>query len=229
MEPIRRAQVIQAVIQCIVEGGLETLTMDAVAGKAGVSKGVVNHYFTGKRDLLLQSFQAFLESYNRRISNLIRPDLSAMDMLGFIIDVCFPDSEVALPLWEGEPGEVEEPDPKDGSTPKFSPEFSPRFSMEQLGRVYVHFLAKTLLDQGFKEVYLEVYASYLAGTMEVIRQGVETGEFRDVDPREAAYGFLALVDGIIMYHNIGFQPLSPPAVKKMCREYVHRYLLKHNV
>ena len=30
MEPIRRAQVIQAVIQCIVEGGLETLTMDAV-------------------------------------------------------------------------------------------------------------------------------------------------------------------------------------------------------
>jgi TetR/AcrR family transcriptional repressor of bet genes len=218
MGPIRRAQVIQAVIQRIVEGGLETLTMDAVAKKAGVSKGVVNHYFAGKRDLLLKSFQAFLESYNQRMINLIHPDLSAMDMLYFIIDVCFPDSEVVLPLWQDDPQKMRKPMPVDGS--------APRFSMEELGKVYVHFLAKTLLDQDFKAVYLKAYAAYLTGTMEVIQQGVETGEFRDVDPREAACGFLALVDGMIIYYNIGFQPLSPPDIKQMCRDYIQRYLLK---
>ena len=81
MEPIRRAQVIRAVIESIAEQGLEALTMDAVAKKADVSKGVVNYYFAGKRDLLLQSFHAFLESYNQKIADSIQPDMSAMEMM----------------------------------------------------------------------------------------------------------------------------------------------------
>ena len=39
--------------------------MDVVAKEADVSKGVVNYYFAGKRDLLLQSFHASLESYKQ--------------------------------------------------------------------------------------------------------------------------------------------------------------------
>jgi hypothetical protein len=38
MAPIRRAQVIRAVIESVAEQGLEALTMDAVARKANVSK-----------------------------------------------------------------------------------------------------------------------------------------------------------------------------------------------
>ena len=48
MEPIRRAQIIGAVIETVAEQGLEALTMDAVARTAGVSKGVVNYYFVTK-------------------------------------------------------------------------------------------------------------------------------------------------------------------------------------
>jgi AcrR family transcriptional regulator len=59
MEPIRRAQIMGAVIDCIAEQGLEALTIDAVAVEAGMSKGVVNYYFSSKRDLLLQSFELF--------------------------------------------------------------------------------------------------------------------------------------------------------------------------
>ena len=45
MEPIRRAQVIRAVIESVADEGLEALTMDGVAKKARISKGVVNYYF----------------------------------------------------------------------------------------------------------------------------------------------------------------------------------------
>lgn len=206
MEPIRRAQVIRAVIESVAEQGLEALTMETVAKKAGVSKGVVNYYFAGKRNLLLQSFHAFLESYNQQIVDLIQPGMGAMDMMEVVIDVCFPDGEVMLPISEQEP--------------------NPTYPIDLLGKVFVHFLTKTILDRDFQEVYHKVYTTYLEGMKTIIQQGIVAGEFRDVNPDEAAYGLMALIEGLVMYRNIGFRPLSPQNSRTLCKDFARRYLAK---
>ena len=216
MEPIRRTQVIRAVIESVAEKGLEALTMDAVAKRADVSKGVVNYYFAGKRDLLLQSFHAFLESYNQQIVDLIQPDMKAMEMMGIVIDVCFPDGDVALPLWKHDPKIKEKARPKD--------EPDPTYTIDQLGRVLVHFLTKTILDPDFQEVYHKVYNTYLEGMKTIIGHGIATGEFRDVDPHEAAYGLMALIEGMVMYRNVGFRPMSPKNYRTLCKDFARRYL-----
>jgi TetR/AcrR family transcriptional repressor of bet genes len=216
MEPIRRIQIIRAVIASVAEQGFETLTIDAVAKKADVSKGVVNYYFTSKRDLLLQSFQAFLESYNKRIIDLIQPDMKAMEMMGIVIDVCFPDGEVVLPLWKHDPKIKGAVQPKD--------EPDPAFSIDQLGKILVHFHTKTILDSDFKAVYQKVYDSYLEGMKAIIQHGITTGEFRNVDPDQVAYGLMALIEGVVMYRNIGFRPMSPQNHRTMCIDFARRYL-----
>ena len=216
MEPIRRTQVIRAVVESVAEKGLEALTIDAVAKRADVSKGVVNYYFAGKRDLLLQSFHAFLESYNQQIVDLIQPDMKAMEMMGIVIDVCFPDGDVALPLWKHDPKIKERVRPKDDP--------DPTYTIDQLGRVLVHFLTKTILDPDFQEVYHKVYNTYLEGMKTIIGHGIATGEFRDVEPHEAAYGLMALIEGMVMYRNVGFRPMSPKNYRTLCKDFARRYL-----
>jgi TetR/AcrR family transcriptional repressor of bet genes len=216
MEPIRRIQVIRAVIETVAEKGLEALTMDAVAQRAGVSKGVVNYYFAGKRDLLLQTFQAFLESYNQRIIELIQPDMRAMEMMGIVIDVCFPTGDVALPLRKHDPKVEGKTQPKEGP--------DPIFSIDQLGKVLVHFLTKTIVDNDFKAVYQRVYNLYRQGMKTIVQQGVAAGEFGDLDPDEAAYGLMALIEGMVMYRNIEFRPLSPRGYRILCKDFARRYL-----
>ena len=216
MEPIRRVQIIRAVIESVAEQGLEALTMDTVAKRADVSKGVVNYYFAGKRDLLLQSFHAFLESYNQQITDLIQPNMSAVEMMEIVIDVCFPDGDVALPLWKYDPKIEGKAQPEDDP--------NPTYSIDQLGKVLVHFLAKTILDRDFEAVYQKVYDTYLEGMKTIIQHGMAAGEFREVNPDEAAYSLMALIEGMVMYRNIGFRPMSPQNYRTVCKDFAWRYL-----
>ena len=201
---------------CCRTGSRSPDTIDGVAKRAGVSKGVVNYYFAGKRDLLLQSFEAFLESYNQQIVDLLRPEMGAMEMMEIVIDVCFPDGDVALPLRQNDPGIEDKPIPRDGD--------DPTYSIEQLGKVFLHFLTKTILDNDFKDVYQKIYDTYLEGTKSIIKEGINNGEFRHVDPDQAAYSIMALIEGMVMYRNTGFHPLPPKTQRMMCKDFARRYL-----
>ncbi len=52
MEPIRRGQLIAATVAAIREDGLAEATLARISARAGLSTGLVNHYFDGKADLL---------------------------------------------------------------------------------------------------------------------------------------------------------------------------------
>lgn len=52
MEPIRRRQLIDATIAAIEENGFADATVSRISARAGVSTGVVHHYFRNKNDLL---------------------------------------------------------------------------------------------------------------------------------------------------------------------------------
>ena len=216
MRPIRRAQVIRAVIETVAEEGLEALTMDGVANKACVSKGVVNYYFSSKDDLLQQSFQAFLESYYQQIADLIQADMTALEMLNVVIDVCFPDGDVALQLWQHDPKLKEKVQPTEDA------EFvNP---IDKLGKVFVHFLSRTVSNEAFATVYQAVYRTYLEGTKAIIEHGIENNEFRKVDAQETAFGIMALIEGLVLYRNLGFKPMTPKAYRSLCLNFIATHL-----
>jgi TetR/AcrR family transcriptional repressor of bet genes len=220
MEPLRRFQIIRAVVESVADQGLDALTMEMVAKRANVSKGVVNYYFAGKRDMLLQSFDAFLESYYQQIAELIQPDAKAGKMLEIVIAVCFPDKDVALPLWKYDPKiDVD-------NLPDFGND--PTYSIDRLGKVLVHFLTKTLLDDDFQSIYQKVYNAYLEGMINIIQHGIDSGEFREVDQEKTALSIMALIEGMVLYRNVGFRSLAPQEYRSVCLQFALRYLTDIN-
>jgi len=69
MKPLRRQQLIDAALQSVAEHGLQNTTIVTISRIAGMSSGIISHYFGGKRELieatvnylLEQLQQAFLE------------------------------------------------------------------------------------------------------------------------------------------------------------------------
>lgn len=64
MEEIRKEQIINATKDRIVKKGLANLSLKDIAKEAGVSTGVIYHYFENKEDILLQVLrEAFKKSH----------------------------------------------------------------------------------------------------------------------------------------------------------------------
>ncbi|WP_158630265.1 TetR/AcrR family transcriptional regulator [Glycomyces terrestris] len=70
-EDRRRAQIITAAVEEVAASGYEGATLTRVAARAGVSKGLLWHYFTGKDDLMA----ATAESTLRRITDAVAAGL----------------------------------------------------------------------------------------------------------------------------------------------------------
>ena len=80
------------------------------------------------------------------------------------------------------------------------------------------------MDRDFQALYQKVYDTYLEGMETIIQHGIAAGEFRDVDPDEVAFGLMALIEGMVMYRNIGFRPLSPQNYRTVCKDFARRHL-----
>ena len=100
MGPVRRAQLIQATLQAIDQNGLANTTIVVVAKLAGISTGIVSHYFGDKLGLLEASMRHILSDL-WRITRMRRErvkDQSARAQLYAIIDANFDESQVSGPV-----------------------------------------------------------------------------------------------------------------------------------
>ena len=71
MKEIRKDQVIAATIQCIVDKGLAKMSVKDISAQAGVSTGIIYHYFKNKEDLLLQVLkESFRKSHEQVMSTV---------------------------------------------------------------------------------------------------------------------------------------------------------------
>jgi len=59
-EEVRRAALIAATLECITEGGPQAATVRAIALKAGVTPGLIRHYFATKEDLLAAALETLM-------------------------------------------------------------------------------------------------------------------------------------------------------------------------
>lgn len=198
-EKMRRAQVINAALECLAEKGFETLTLDIVAEKAGVSKGVLMYYFNSKKDMMLQAFRAFLEYYNEMIEEVITPKMTAEAMLDLMMVFMF----------------EEDPFKKQNATKSIhlsndnrTSTSGIRIAQGMMQRLFVHFYSKTLTDTDFQKVLNEVYKKYYKGMKQILRYGFFKREFRKVDTPKIAWGLMALAEGMILYKVLGFQPFK---------------------
>lgn len=57
----RRRELIDAGIACLGEGGMSGFTIDRICRHAGVSRGLINHHFRTKDELLLQIYASMTE------------------------------------------------------------------------------------------------------------------------------------------------------------------------
>lgn len=60
MEPVRRRELIDAVISSIHDRGAAQMTMGDIARRAGVSAGLAHHYFGNKQELLVATMRHLL-------------------------------------------------------------------------------------------------------------------------------------------------------------------------
>ncbi|OHD56442.1 MAG: hypothetical protein A2Y33_15755 [Spirochaetes bacterium GWF1_51_8] len=203
MEPIRRKQITEAVLEIISSGGLDAVTIERVAEKAGVSKGVVIYYFHGKDELIVESYRAFLEYYKECIAGCVDTGMTAWGLLEAIGDGVF--------------GVFDEgADSVNGQSP------------EKMARIFVHFYTLTLLNPGMRNIYEEYYKDYIGKTAMIVEMGIASGELRQTDPLVFAHGFIALLDGLLLMRLLGYQT-GGISVKDIYIDYLRKSLLSEGV
>ncbi|MCE8019651.1 transcriptional regulator BetI [Halomonas sp. MCCC 1A11036] len=99
MEPIRRSQLIKATMAAIDEVGLADATVLRIARHAGVSAGIISHYFGGKDGLLEATMRQILTDLGQAVAarRSRLKDGSPRDHLGAIIDGNFDRSQISSP------------------------------------------------------------------------------------------------------------------------------------
>lgn len=100
MEPIRRQQLIKATMAAIDEVGLADATVARIARHAGVSAGIISHYFGGKDGLLEATMRQILSDLGEAVAARRRAltEDSPRAHLGAIIDGNFDRTQVSGPV-----------------------------------------------------------------------------------------------------------------------------------
>lgn len=69
MQPIRRQQLIEATLNSINELGFAETSIQQIAQRAGVSTGIISHYFKGKNGLIEATMRYLLEQLGNSVKS----------------------------------------------------------------------------------------------------------------------------------------------------------------
>ena len=90
MEPVRRHQLINATIEVVAEVGLHATTINRISKKAGLSSGIISHYFGGKHELIEATVRHLLDELKSGLlANIEQRAVSPVERLMAIVDTNF--------------------------------------------------------------------------------------------------------------------------------------------
>ncbi|MBE0378171.1 TetR/AcrR family transcriptional regulator [Pseudoalteromonas prydzensis ACAM 620] len=89
MEPVRRQQLIDATIESVAELGLQGTTINSISKKAGLSSGIISHYFGGKQGLIEATVRYLLTNLKRELIERVTVTTTPEQRLMFIIEANF--------------------------------------------------------------------------------------------------------------------------------------------
>jgi AcrR family transcriptional regulator len=99
MGPIRREQICRAAAAVIAREGFAGSTMRTVADEAGVSTGMLNHYFANRQDLLTQALVFVSERAQQRMREAIADVPPGLQRVRALLDTALADDEEAAETW----------------------------------------------------------------------------------------------------------------------------------
>ena len=104
MQPIRRRQLIDATLEAINEVGMHDATIAQIARRAGVSTGIISHYFKDKNGLLEATMRDITGQLRDAVLSRLRalPDGSAEQRLQAIVGGNFDETQTsgaAMKAW----------------------------------------------------------------------------------------------------------------------------------
>jgi AcrR family transcriptional regulator len=99
MGPIRREQICRAAAAVIAREGFAGSTMRMVAEEAGVSTGMLNHYFASRQDLLTQALVFVSERAQARFREAIDGIPPGIERLTALLDSALADEEEVAETW----------------------------------------------------------------------------------------------------------------------------------
>lgn len=160
--------IMRATFRALREYGYAGLSIQRIADEAALSKSTFYHHFDGKEDLLL-SFQEFiLEEFNR-IFQIESTGDPKQDINTF----------VSLIIDEF-PDCVETPDKN-----------------AVLGS-YVEMRAQAVQNPEFRAKFTETDKLLAQQFAQIIEDGIEQGDFADVDPEKVSQFMITILDGVIL-------------------------------
>lgn len=212
MEPIRRAETINATLECIYEHGIERITLDMVAVKAKFSKGVVAYYFKSKQNLIRESLRAFLAAYSLKIGDSIKPGMQPLDMVRTVVEVALP------PLSECDSSTIQV------STLNGADRI--RLPQERISKIFIQFISMAAHDEELRQMMLDTYANDVKGMSWLIGSAREGTAGNEHDDKHAAYALLAMIYGLSFFRVHEFMPEGSDDNREIAFELVGRLIEK---
>ncbi|RCX19723.1 TetR family transcriptional regulator [Fontibacillus phaseoli] len=208
MEPVRRAETMNATLECIYEHGIERITLDMVAAKAGFSKGIVAYYFKSKKNLILESLKAFLSAYSQKISSSIQEGMPPLEMVSTVV-------EVALPPVSDTSQETIQVSTLEGAE-------HIRLPQERIAKIFIQFISMAAIDEDLRKVMLETYAQDIEGISSLIRHARKADSISELDDKHAAYALLAMIYGLSFFRTHNFMPVESTDNRDIAFDFIHR-------
>lgn len=89
MEPMRRQQLIDATIEVIADVGLRGATISLISRRAGMSSGIISHYFGSKQALIEATVRYLLTGLKHALIERVIPTTTPEQRLMLIIEANF--------------------------------------------------------------------------------------------------------------------------------------------
>ena len=162
-----RQKIINATLLVAAKNGFDRATTGEISRTAGVSEGIIYHYFRSKQDLYISMIRERAANYRQALKDEIGIIHGPRQKLEGLIDFHFGNFTGKKSIFHGVLDRA-------GDTP--------------------------IIKEQLIKIAIAPYSKVIA---EIIKEGVETGEFKGIDPSVAALNLLGMmqVPALVMHFN----------------------------
>lgn len=188
---IRRAKLISAAIRCIAEGGMSAFRVERICDEAKVSRGLLNHYFASKNDLLVAVYRTVLyDDLNFQIARVQGRSgaggvVPAVERLSAILDGML----------------------------------SPSYFEDGKPTVWLALWSEIAVNPTLKAAHRALYRDY-RDALESALGEVAAARGLDVDALAMARNLIALVDGLSLERALDPEAIGLPDIRSACDDFI---------
>jgi len=183
----RRRSLMDAAMRCLAERGPERTSIRSICEEAGVSVGLVNHYYAGKDALIADVYEQLADDLLATLEEQVDSAAEAGGDLG-----------------------------RRRLTAFIRASFSPVNLDAGLLKVWLAFWTMAQQSALIAEVHARTYANYRRTLERLIGQLAEEDAYRGLDVRLAAIGLSAVLDGLWLEWCLNPETFSPDEGVRLC-------------